>query len=174
MIPDFKTYIKESHWSEMNRRSQGVIKRKEDDVNNLNLSELYDYIYNNYNMLDENDLTYSLLPKVREPYSLNLMPIWKENNYVELKYFKNKDNEMEVSVSRNIAYREGGYYNLYKALKETYKLYDTVNYNRTNVSFGIAPQNGSKPTNRFLLEVLDFIIEQNPVPNCLEITKKKK
>jgi hypothetical protein len=81
---------------------------------------------------------------------------------------------MEVSVSRNIAYREGGYYNLYKALKETYKLYDTVNYNRTNVSFGIAPQNGSKPTNRFLLEVLDFIIEQNPVPNCLEITKKKK
>ena len=174
MIPNFKTYLKESHWSEMNRRSQGITKRKEDDVNNLNLSELYDYIYNNYDMRDENDLTYNLPPKGREPYALNLIPIWQENNYVELRYFINKDNEMEVSVSRNISNYGGSYYDLYGALEETYKLYDTVGYNRTNVVFGITPQNGSKSTNRFFLDVLDFIIEHNPVPDCLEITKKKK
>ena len=35
MIPDFKTFIKESIWSDMQDRSSGETIRKEDDNNNL-------------------------------------------------------------------------------------------------------------------------------------------
>ena len=32
MIPNFNTYLRESHWSEMNRRSQGIAVRNEDKI----------------------------------------------------------------------------------------------------------------------------------------------
>jgi hypothetical protein len=40
--------LKESHWSEMNRRSQGTVKRKEDDVNLLDFDQFYKYLNNRY------------------------------------------------------------------------------------------------------------------------------
>jgi len=48
MIPDFKTYIRESIWSDIQDRSTGDIVRKEDDVNNLDMLGLLDYIQKKY------------------------------------------------------------------------------------------------------------------------------
>jgi hypothetical protein len=48
MIPDFKTYIKESLWSDLQDRSSGDVIRKEDDVNLLDLNEFYKYIKDHY------------------------------------------------------------------------------------------------------------------------------
>ena len=48
MIPNFKTYLKESHWSEMNRRSQGITARKEDDVNLMNDDMFFEYLIKRY------------------------------------------------------------------------------------------------------------------------------
>ena len=39
MIPDFKTYLKESVWSDIHRRSNGTQERKEDDVNKRNVAK---------------------------------------------------------------------------------------------------------------------------------------
>ena len=44
MIPDFKTYIKESVWADMHKRSNGSRERKEDDINLMGEMELFDYI----------------------------------------------------------------------------------------------------------------------------------
>lgn len=44
MIPDFKTYLKESVWVDMHKRSNGSQERKEDDINLMDEMELYDYI----------------------------------------------------------------------------------------------------------------------------------
>ena len=49
MIPDFKTFIKESIWSDIQDRSAGDTVRKEDDVNLLDKDEFYDYLKNKYN-----------------------------------------------------------------------------------------------------------------------------
>ena len=49
MIPDFKTFIKESIWSDIQDRSMGKTVRKEDAVNNLDRNEFYDYLKNKYN-----------------------------------------------------------------------------------------------------------------------------
>ena len=48
MIPDFKTYIRESAWGDMMRRSSGEIIRKEDDVNNLDFDDFCKYLQEKY------------------------------------------------------------------------------------------------------------------------------
>ena len=48
MIPDFKTFIKESIWSDIQDRSSGDVIRKEDDVNHMNFDTFADYIEDNY------------------------------------------------------------------------------------------------------------------------------
>lgn len=53
MIPDFNTFIKESIWSDIHKRSNGESVRKEDDINNLDRDGLYDYIYDIYEQTSE-------------------------------------------------------------------------------------------------------------------------
>lgn len=48
MVPDFKTYIKESVWSDIHRRSNGVQVRKEDEIEHLDFDGLYDLIHDTY------------------------------------------------------------------------------------------------------------------------------
>ena len=48
MIPDFKTYIKESIWSDIQDRSAGEAIRKEDDINLLDFEGFYKYIEDRY------------------------------------------------------------------------------------------------------------------------------
>lgn len=48
MIPDFKTYIGESVWADIHRRSNGTQERKEDDVNLLDIEEFFDYLDEHY------------------------------------------------------------------------------------------------------------------------------
>ena len=48
MIPDFKTFIKESIWSDMQDRSAGETVRKEDDIDNLNYEEFFTYLTEHY------------------------------------------------------------------------------------------------------------------------------
>ena len=48
MIPDFKTYIGESVWTDMQKRSSGEDIRQEDDIDLLDIDGLYDYIDTHY------------------------------------------------------------------------------------------------------------------------------
>lgn len=48
MIPDFKTYIKESIWGDVQRRGMGVQKKKEDEIEHLGFDGLYDLIRDTY------------------------------------------------------------------------------------------------------------------------------
>ena len=48
MIPDFKTYIKESIWGDIRKRGNGTDVKKEDDVNHMNFDTFADYIKDNY------------------------------------------------------------------------------------------------------------------------------
>ena len=80
MIPDFKTYIKESIWSDIQDRSSGDVVRKEDEVNNFDGEELYDYIYSLYEQINP----YPMPLKSREGMSSKwiqyfTIPIFKTN-----------------------------------------------------------------------------------------------
>ena len=51
MIPDFKTYINETYWSRMNRRSQGTLNKKEDSIDLMDEKALYEHIHNSYEVI---------------------------------------------------------------------------------------------------------------------------
>ena len=53
MIPDFKTFIKESIWSDIQDRSMGKTTRKEDDINCFDMLGLLDYIQKKYEFSKE-------------------------------------------------------------------------------------------------------------------------
>jgi len=53
MIPDFRTYIGESVWADIHRRSNGTQERKEDDINYLDMLGLSDYIQKKYEFKDK-------------------------------------------------------------------------------------------------------------------------
>ena len=63
MIPDFKTFIKESIWSDIQDRSTGEIIRKEDKVSYSTLTDkectvdlLYKYLIQNYEVLGDDQI----------------------------------------------------------------------------------------------------------------------
>ena len=59
MIPNFKTYINESVWSDIHKRSNGKSTRKEDDIELLDMFGLYEYILANYELTDNRfEMTY--------------------------------------------------------------------------------------------------------------------
>lgn len=55
MIPDFKTYISESIWTDMQKRSSGEDIRKEDDIDNMDMSDFFNYLCDYYCPTDDNN-----------------------------------------------------------------------------------------------------------------------
>ena len=56
MIPDFKTYITESIWSDIQDRSMGKAVRKEDDIDLLDINELCEYLKTIYKVDSNSDI----------------------------------------------------------------------------------------------------------------------
>ena len=55
MIPNFKTYITESIWSDIQDRSMGKTVRKEDDINHLDYVEFFTYLTEHYKPKSKKD-----------------------------------------------------------------------------------------------------------------------
>ena len=55
MIPDFKTYITESIWSDIQDRSMGKTVRKEDDIDHLDYVEFFTYLTEHYKPKSKKD-----------------------------------------------------------------------------------------------------------------------
>ena len=57
MIPDFKTFISERIWSDMQDRSSGEVVRKEDDIDHLDYEEFFVYLTKHYQPKSKKTLT---------------------------------------------------------------------------------------------------------------------
>ena len=107
MIPDFKTFIEESLWSEIQDRSSGDAIRKEDDVNLLDRDEFYDYLKNKYNkishMISEDpseihiNLEWSYFPK--RDYIIDIH--WVEKNKIKNLYLNFGQCELDTLCHKN-------------------------------------------------------------------------
>ena len=51
MIPKFNTYLKESVWGEMRKKSLGQEVRREDFVNTFTKDQFYEYLVDNYELI---------------------------------------------------------------------------------------------------------------------------
>ena len=154
--------VKESIWSDMQERGTGDIVKSEDDINLFDIDALYDYIMLHYEGKDENDIAYQMASRIR--YSIVICVLDGHRNlhdFVNLYYTLKPDSndEKQVAILPDV---EQKYPDVYQALKQKYDIYYTVEYNnRRQTLLGIAPKDGGEQSNRFFLEVLDFIIGLN-------------
>ena len=103
MIPDFKTYLKESIWSNINKRSEGNLERKEDKLSIDEMENFIDkslaiyahlYVFEGWEDNGE-ELTYDIFAEVVKT-SDSMQDIDEYENYTEeqldsiLRYAKKK------------------------------------------------------------------------------------
>ena len=179
MIPNFKTYIKESVWGNISKRAEGTLDRKEDNIDNLNGKEFCTYLTHRYEVVDAPNneiLSYSQQPDIIQ------IPIcYKKKNLIMNgkkhecgKVFNiqiwsiDKPDKIKLCITGDI-FDEGK--ELCQKLKEEYWI-TRPNFFWANIIPRIpgSPSPGTV-TNTFIIKVIDFILE-NPTPYKPIIIKK--
>ena len=152
MIPDFKTYISESIWADIYDRSTGDSVRKEDDVDLMDQDQLFDYLnahykvnYRGFHISKKNEFgeKYLTVPITTGFFMNSCFTL-------SLEYKKNRK---IVDFSKSFKEEQP---EIYKMIEEKYKLIEKRIGRFTNVV--VCPPEGMETTNKFYLEVLDFII----------------
>ena len=167
MIPDFKTYLKESVWMDIHKRSNGDIERNEDyvDVNDLEPQELCDYIENHYILPDDIGVTG-----------------YDDDNaelYVHILQYEKKKSKFKQVTFDTLQYDyENDVIKIHKntypqLLEKLHKKFVVTNYDQFEVK--IVPDDLGEPSNKFFMEVLDYIVEILPeIPGVTPLIKSKK
>ena len=161
MIPDFKTYIGESVWGDIRKKSLGQEERTEDiiKIDDLDGQGLAKYIADRYEC-----------PQWKIEDNPNLktisVPILRNgpNSGFSVTYdYKYKEVSMNFEIDENFSY-------LVDKLRRTY-LTKTERVSQVFVKFIIAPTDGSKPTNVFFLGVIEFLMENIKKENLMLFRK---
>ena len=144
--------LSESIWSDIQDRSSGETIRKEDDINLLDMEGLYDYLIHHYkgtnhfshistsasfNTIEVPIVINGGVYRVHFDFNTNEIYVHYATLYMVNKLF--------IKVSKNFSLRSNS-------------------YEHTEV-YIISPKDGSKVTNRFFIDVIDFIIDNIPDPN---------
>lgn len=161
MIPDFKTYIGESIWTDMQKRSSGDDIRKEDDINLLDETGLAKYMEKIY--MSPNDDLHIIADKLN--FGIIMISLFEINGkYYNIIYQK-------ISTSNpEITFPVCPDSDIEDLLRELYKVTRLKQYN--DKIYKIEPNDGNKITNKFFIEVLDFILKE--VEGKYTILLKKK
>jgi len=143
-IKTFKEYIKENLWSDLQDRSSGEVIRKEDDVNLLDLEGMYEYLNSHYRT------KYTLITII-EKYNEMIIPIVYRSYpyYITVDFTKH---HISVQDSLFLVMPD-----LMYIIEKEFKLSKYGTRFDQSIRFRIEPKDGSETTNRFLLDVIDFI-----------------
>ena len=164
MIPDFKTYITESIWSDIQDRSMGKTVRKEDDVNLLDSDGLYDYINKNYKRI----APFAFITNIGGMLSVPIIRGTVHNCV----WYSPESEIKAVSIGDGMISQVDGLLNL---------LYDNFSIKEINgenndgeytTLYWVYPKDGSEVTNKFFIDVIDFLLEN--IPNSPKYKKSIK
>ena len=157
MIPDFKTYIKENIWSNINKRSEGGLERKEDNVDNLNLEDLCNYLNSIYKTIGH-AIYYTELGNGTQSIEIPLFEKGRHTFYLIYSTDQNCINFADLTDFTP---------DLYKNLQKKFNASVEENDYGKNVII-----KSEKLTNRFVISIVDFIIENPPVNADMCIERK--
>ena len=152
MIPDFKTYLKESIWTDMQDRGTGTIFKKEDDVDFLGVDKFCEYLKTKYKCK-------------KEPFIIGVSWPSKDTIFMSLyKCMKGDFRLHECFIEYNGEEINVPYYclinhNCAQSIKRKYKV-KIQSYPKKETEAFISPKDGSPVTNRFFIEVLDYILNK--------------
>ena len=159
MIPDFKTFIKESIWSDMQDRSAGETVRKEDDIDNLDYEEFFVYLTEHYQPKSKKDNE-----KIGGRTSItnnNIIEIPIEYIDYNMRYLiiemSKKDNSTVSMVTSQTLFDK--YVNLERMLSNNYTLNPLKNSPRVYI------KSKKKPTNQTVVDLIDIFLTvvDNPI-----------
>ena len=162
MIPDFKTFIKESIWSDMQDRSAGETVRKEDDIDNLDYVEFFTYLTEHYQPKSKKDNE-----KIRGRTPITNMDIIEifipiesidDNRIKTLMIVISKKDSSIVSIATSQTLFDK-YVNLERTLSNNYTL------NPSNNSPRVYIKSNKKPTNQTVVNLIDIFLNvvDNPI-----------
>ena len=159
MIPDFKTYIGESIWRNISQRSEGIKSRKEDNVNRLTSEYMVDFLNDRYDFCDNfrsYDIHYSsAISTINIPVASESMV---DERYIEVEYKKDSSKIIHIRLDTSLVEDAPV---VLDALKNQFdveikKEWAVVDYYPVGYVY---PKNSKELSNKFLIEVLDFIAD---------------
>ena len=161
MIPDFKTYIKESIWSDIQDRSMGKTVRKEDDINLLDINEFCEYLKTIYKTNSDNDIS---VIKIEDNMYLTICLYEDEYGYYRYIYYDGDYINTQLDVIETL-----------KCLLEFERKF-SIKFNENDFvvnCIDIYPKDKARipVTNKFFIEVLDFILDRINTPLEQKIKK---
>ena len=175
MIPDFKTYIKESIWADIYDRSTGDSVRKEDDVNLISdRRDFVEYLKKHYQEMDiDGDGLCTIewgsaQDYVSVPVLLNDNREYGDNRYYYLEFHDFSNSNRYIIFPYKIV---NDIPNIYKVLLENYNIETIRSFNGNPQYLDITPKNSKKVTNKFFLDVLDLILDNAKKPILKMIEK---
>ena len=161
MIPDFKTYITESIWSDIQDRSMGKTVRKEDDIDLLDINELCEYLKTIYKTNSDNDIS---VIKIEDNMYLTICLYEDEYGYYRYIYYDGDYINTQLDVIETL-----------KCLLEFERKF-SIKFNENDFvvnCIDIYPKDKARipVTNKFFIEVLDFILDRINTPLEQKIKK---
>ena len=159
MIPDFKTYITESIWSDIQDRSMGKTVRKEDDISNLDYVEFFTYLTEHYKpkSIKDNEKIRGRTPITNMDIIEIFIPIESIDDRIKtlMIVISKKDNSIvSIATSQTLFDK---YVNLERTLSNNY----TINTSSNKIY--ITPK--KKPTNQTVVNLIDIFLNvvDNPI-----------
>ena len=185
MIPDFKTYIGESVWSDIHRRSIGTTIRKEDSIDNMEFADFFVYIKDRYEVCISDPQHFFEIGQWLTPdsYTGNISIPIEKNDSGETPGMSNRmlmiQKDLSDQFQSDSGYKNGTFpgNSSYKGQmwirpnKYVFRLYPNElrkvfgdKYEIDHNNFEIIPKNG-KITNQVCVDVLDKLLGmvENPI-----------
>ena len=161
MIPDFKTFIKESIWSDMQARSAGETVRKEDDINHLNYVEFFKYLTEHYKPKSkkDNEKIGGRTPITNMDIIEIFIPIESIDDRIKtlmIVISKKDDSIVSIATSQTLFDK---YVNLERTLSNNYTLSPSKNSPRVYI------KSNKKLTNNIIVNLINTFISavDNPI-----------
>ena len=144
--------LSESIWSDIQDRSAGDTVRKEDDINLLDSNGLYDYINKHYKRI----APFAFITNIGGMLSVPIIRGTVHNCV----WYSPESEIKAVSIGDGMISQVDGLLNL---------LYDNFSIKEINgkhddeyTLYWISPKDGSEVTNKFFIDVIDFLLENIP------------
>ena len=161
MIPNFKTFIKESIWSDMQDRSAGETVRKEDNIDHLDYEEFFVYLTEHYKPKSkkDNEKIGGRTPIMDINTIVILIPIESIDDRIKtlMIVISKKDNSIvSIATSQTLFDK---YVNLERTLSNNYTLNPSKNSPRVYI------KSNKKLTNNTIVDLINTFIAavDNPI-----------
>lgn len=161
MIPDFKTYLKESVWMDIHKRSTGEAERKEEDINLLDMNSFHKYLCDRYEKTNDyfkNDGYINIFP---QSHIINIMLFENtEESRVYRVIIWEFNKTPYITIPRKPLFIQSDFF---KKIEEKYTLVKSGD--DLSPLFTVKSKDGSDDSsNKFFVEVIDFLLDNIEPP----------